>query len=241
MSDVEQVRAYYNAVLPYYDASLEDRGDLPFWESMARRWGAKRILELGCGTGRVTAVLARQASVIAGDLLIEMVHRARRKAPGANLCVLDLKDFRFAARFDLVILADDPMAHLTSPAERENVLERIAQHLTPDGRVVFEGLYRPSGKESLATAVPVPRRGGTPFVVEESWKPMGPEPLWSATYRYIDGPSVTEATSLQRSWIQEEIERLPDAGLQVQHLWGDFDERPFGETSPRLLIVARKR
>lgn len=240
MSDVEQVRAYYNAILPYYDASLEDRGDLPFWESMARRWGAKRILELGCGTGRVTAVLARQAPVTAGDLLVEMVHRARRKAPGANLCVIDLRDFRFASQFDLVVLADDPMAHITSAGERENVMKRIAEHLTPDGRVVLEGLYRPSGKES-ASAVPVQPLGRKPFVAEQSWEPIGSEPLWSATYRYIEGSSVTEATSLLRSWTQEEAGLLTRAGLQVQHLWGDFDESPFCETSPRLLVVAQKR
>ena len=66
MTDVvEQIRAYYAAILPHYDASLEDRGDLPFWESMATRWNSKRILELGCGTGRVTKVLARRATVTA--------------------------------------------------------------------------------------------------------------------------------------------------------------------------------
>ena len=70
---------------------------------------------------------------------------------------------------------------------------------------------------------------------------MGPEPLWSATYRYIDGPLVTEATSLQRSWTPEDVALLANAGLQVQHLWGDFDERPFRETAARLLVVAQKR
>src|SRR5687767_9164733 len=65
MASIEEVRRYYGATLPYYDLSLEDRGDLPFWTSMARRWGAKRILELGCGTGRVTSMLTEHASVIA--------------------------------------------------------------------------------------------------------------------------------------------------------------------------------
>ena len=60
MNDPEEVRRYYEAILPYYDESLADRGDLPFWEAMAA--GSKRILELGCGTGRVTEVLVRHAN-----------------------------------------------------------------------------------------------------------------------------------------------------------------------------------
>ena len=76
MNDSEEVRRYYEAILPYYDESLADRGDLPFWEAMARL-GSKRILELGCGTGRVTEVLVRHANVTAVDLLVEMLRLAR--------------------------------------------------------------------------------------------------------------------------------------------------------------------
>ncbi len=240
MSDVEQVRAYYRAVLPYYDASLEDRGDLPFWDSIARRWSAERTLELGCGTGRITGILARKASVTAGDLLIEMVHRARRKVPGANLFVADLREFWLASKFDLVVLADDPMAHITSAGEREKVLKRIAEHLTAGGRVILEGLHRPPGIESLVPAREIHRPGETPLVIEESWKPVGQDPVWRATYRFIDGASITEATSLLRSWTLEEVELLSSAGLQVEDLWGDFEERPFCDTSARLIIVATK-
>src|SRR5260370_21970145 len=78
--------AYYRAVLPFYDASLADRGDLPFWESVARRWGGKRILELGCGTGRVTEVLRRAASVTGADLLIEILARAKRRGSARDFC-----------------------------------------------------------------------------------------------------------------------------------------------------------
>lgn len=240
MNDLDQVRAYYRAVLPYYDASLEDRGDLPFWEATARRWGARRILELGCGTGRVTEVLAREASVTAGDLLIEMVQRARRKVPAANLFVADLREFWFASKFDLVILADDPMAHITSIDERVKVSKLIAEHLTADGRVVLEGLYRPPGIESQVSARDIDRPGEKPFVVEESWQSIGPDSVWRATYRFIDGALITEATSLLRSWTLEELGLLPSAGLEVEALWGDFDDRPFCDSSRRLLIAARK-
>src|SRR5712691_6941938 len=122
MTDIEEIRRYYQAILPFYDHSLADRGDLPFWEAMATRWGARRILELGCGTGRVTEVLSRHASVTAVDLLVEMLWRAARKAPRAHLVAADLRQFAFATTFDLIVLADDPMAHLTSMDDRARVM-----------------------------------------------------------------------------------------------------------------------
>jgi SAM-dependent methyltransferase len=240
MNDIEQVRAYYRAILPYYDEALADRGDLPFWKSIAERWGSRRILELGCGTGRVTEVLSRHASVIAVDLLVEMLDHARRRAPRANFVAADQRKFAFASPFDLAVLADDPLAHLTSSDERMQVMQLIADHLTAGGRVVLEGLYRPLRKESLIPARDIRRDGQKLFAVEESWKPADDDSMWKATYRYIDGSSVTEATSVLRSWTLDEVDCLQSAGLHIENLWGGFDGRPFCATSARILIVAKR-
>jgi SAM-dependent methyltransferase len=213
MQDAEEVRRYYDAILPYYDESLAGRGDLPFWEAMATRWGAKRILELGCGTGRVTEVLVRHAEVTAVDLLIEMLRRASRKA---RLVVADLRQFAFRERFDLIVLADDPMAHLISIDDRRRVLRLIADHLTPDGRVVIEGLYRSAGCTSA----------------EETWSATGEPSVWNARYRFANG---VEVSTVMRSWSLSEV-----VGLRVEHLWGDFDESPFSDDAKRMIIVARR-
>jgi SAM-dependent methyltransferase len=239
MASIDEVRRYYSATLPYYDLSLEDRGDLPFWTSMARRWGGRRILELGCGTGRVTSVLTDHASVTAVDLLIEMLHRAKQRAPRARFIAADLRDTPIDSKFDLVILADDPMAHLTSSAERRKVMKKIAAHLAPEGRLVLEGLYRSPEGASVLPSRAVVREGDLLFSVAESWTPAPDSPLWNVTYRYEKGSNITEVTTVLRSWMPEEIRRLPESGLQVESVWGDFDERPFTYDSARVVIVAK--
>jgi SAM-dependent methyltransferase len=231
MNDIGPLRAYYRTVLPYYDRALEDRGDLRFWESMAERWSAGSILELGCGTGRVTEVLRGRAPVIAVDVLVELLDRAARRAPKAKLVAADFRRLALRSQFDLVVLADDPMAHLTSTDDRRRVIESIREHLAADGRFVLEGLYRPRRE---ATVVGPRRVSG--FTVEERWEPVGPQSLWRVMVRYDE----THATSLVRSWTREEIDRVRIAGLEIEALWGDFDERPFKEDSPRMLIVARR-
>lgn len=216
MQDIEEVRRYYDAILPFYDESLADRGDLPFWEAIAARWGSKRILELGCGTGRVTEVLAKHAPVIAADLLVEMLRRASQKAPAAQLVAADLRQFAFREPFDLIVLADDPMAHLISMDDRARVMQLIADHLTPDGHVVIEGLYRSAGYTSA----------------EETWSATGEPSVWNARYRLANG---MEVGTVMRSWSLEEI-----AGLTIESVWGDFDESPFSEDSKRMIIVAKR-
>jgi SAM-dependent methyltransferase len=221
MTDVDEIRRYYDAILPYYDDSLANRGDLPFWEAMATRWGATRILELGCGTGRVTEVLSRHANVTAVDLLVEMLWRAVRRAPRADLVAADLRRFAFTATFDLIVLADDPMAHLTSIDDRARVIKLIADHLTPNGRVVLEGLYR---------------HDGTKHTADESWTRTDVPSVWRANYRY----KTVEVTSLMRSWSRVEVAHLADAGLQVERVWGDFNEGPFLDDSERIIVVGRR-
>jgi SAM-dependent methyltransferase len=229
MKDSEAVRRYYEAILPYYDESLADRGDLPFWDAMATRWASSRILELGCGTGRVTEVLVRHADVTAVDLLPEMLRLACRRAPAANFVAADLRQFAFAKRFDLIVLADDPMAHLISIDDRAQALRLIADHLTPDGRVVIEGLYRHAAGQSQ-------HRHGN-LIVEESWTATDDPSIWNATYRYKQGASTVEVASVMRSWSLEEVTHF---SLSVENVWGDFGESAFSDDSGRIIVVARR-
>jgi len=235
MDDVDSIRRYYGAILPYYDDALADRGDLPFWGSMASRWGSGRILELGCGTGRVTEVLCRYAPVTAMDLLIEMLLRASPRAPAARLIAADLRRFALRAPFDLIVLADDPMAHLTSMTDRARVLRLIADHLMPHGRVVLEGLYRHHG-----TVPHPPAQDMAALTVEEWWTPTSEASVWKAGYRFRQGTSTVEVQSVMRSWSLAELDHLPEAGLEIESVWGDFDESPFSDGSPRMIIVAKR-
>jgi len=222
-----EVSRYYHAILPFYDESLADRGDLPFWESMAA--GSKRIMELGCGTGRVSEVLARHGDVTAVDLLVEMLLRASRRVPRAKLVAADLRQFAFAAQFDLIVLADDPMAHLISIDDRARVLRLIADHLTRDGRVVIEGLYRRGPGQSQR------QRGN--LIVEESWTATEDPSIWNATYRYKKGAATADAATALRSWSLDEVAHFP---LRVEHVWGDFDRSPFSDRARRMILVAKR-
>lgn len=93
-----------------------------------------RVLDAGCGTGRVAIELARRGYDVAGvDLDASMLAVARERAPDLSWVQADLATLRLeAAPFDLVLLAGNVMIYLT-PGTEAVVLSRLAGTLVEDG------------------------------------------------------------------------------------------------------------
>src|SRR6185312_9967471 len=141
------VRAYYRRVLPFYDLELADRGDEKLWTWAASVPTGCRVLELGAGSGRATAFLARSAGfVVALDLSPEMIAVARRRLAGAAnvvLAVADMRETELRTRFDLVAAVDDPFVHLVEDEDRQRAFATVARHLTPGGRFILDAAWFP--------------------------------------------------------------------------------------------------
>ncbi|BCJ69434.1 class I SAM-dependent methyltransferase [Polymorphospora rubra] len=100
-----------------------------------------RILDAGCGTGRVGAALAARGHTVLGvDADPVLVDAARADHPGprwlvADLATLDLPASGITEPFDAAVVAGNVMAFVAPGTERD-VLTRMAAHLRPDGIVV---------------------------------------------------------------------------------------------------------
>ena len=103
-------------------------------EVLAPRAG-ERILDLGCGTGQLSAqIAAAGAEVVGMDLSAEMVEAAREQFPGLSFVVGDAGDFSFAELFDAVF--SNAALHWVKPPEA--ALACIAACLGAGGRFVAE-------------------------------------------------------------------------------------------------------
>ncbi|MGN9811305.1 class I SAM-dependent methyltransferase [Micromonospora sp. BQ11] len=97
-----------------------------------------RILDAGCGTGRVGAALAARGHTVVGvDADPALVEAARADHPGPHWLVADLADLDLAAAgepepFDAAVVAGNVMAFV-APGTEPEVLRRVAAHLRPDG------------------------------------------------------------------------------------------------------------
>lgn len=98
---------------------------------------ASRILDAGCGMGRIGGELSRRGHTVIGvDLDAELIDAARREHPGASWRLGDLTELNIPGeRFDLIVCAGNVMAFL-APGSAPTVLTHYREHLAPQGRAV---------------------------------------------------------------------------------------------------------
>jgi SAM-dependent methyltransferase len=114
-------------------------GEARLIDAMAAR--GSRILDAGCGFGRVGAFLAAAGHDVVGvDFDPALIEVARTNHPEGRWFVADLADLDLAAhgvveRFDIVVCAGNVMAFL-APGTRRQALGRMGAHLGEGGRAV---------------------------------------------------------------------------------------------------------
>ncbi len=250
----EELRAYYGPLLPHWDRSLHDRGDLAFWRRSAARRPGRAVLELGAGSGRVTEVLAGAGREVVGlDLNPEAVRRARRRLagrPGVRLLVADMRTFRLDRRFGLVVAANDPFSHLRSDRGRDRALRRVAAHLAEDGRFLLDALWFPeswveeaAGDGGKTVRQEAPGDGDdTDLEIRQRWRCDPSDRTCVAEFRMTGGEEAVTSTFRGRWWGPGELEeRLERAGLRVRRRWGDYDGADWTPEASHLVVEAVPR
>lgn len=130
--DKDRIRRSFDRAAATYDAHARVQERLAT-ELVARADGEpERILELGCGTGTLTALLRSrfpEARIVAVDFAEEMAARTRARVPDAEVIVADVEQLDLEEPFDLTISAAT-IQWLADPAA---TLARLA----PAGRLLL--------------------------------------------------------------------------------------------------------
>jgi SAM-dependent methyltransferase len=117
--------------------------DLELWQRLAERSagrdGRAAVLDLGCGTGRVTLSLARAGHRVTGldldpGIVAALVARAREQRLEVATAIADATAFALDRRFDLVLAPMQLIQLFPGPAERRGLLRCARAHLRPGGR-----------------------------------------------------------------------------------------------------------
>lgn len=140
----------YDQIADIYD---EDMGrnnpglDIAFYVQSSRRCRL-RILELGCGTGRITLPLLESgAQVIGIDRSLPMLRVLQRKARQLlsdkeqrrlDLSQAEMTRFALQRAFSLILCSFSSITYLIEPGSRARFFERIRKHLDGDGEFIFD-------------------------------------------------------------------------------------------------------
>lgn len=116
---------------------LEADGAAPHGEAdLVASWGPRRVLDAGCGMGRVAIELDRRGiDVVGADLDPDLLEVARRHAPTIPWLLADLARDPLDGPYDLILLAGNVLV-FCRPSDRGPIIANLAAHLAPGGRIV---------------------------------------------------------------------------------------------------------
>jgi SAM-dependent methyltransferase len=134
----DTILSTYDAIAADWDR-LRDRTlfERRHMDRMLTHAPGKRILDLGCGTGRPIAqyLADRRCAVTGVDGAPGMIELFRRNVPGAQAIAADMRKLELGEDFD-AILAWDSFFHL-SPDDQRAMMPVFAAHAAPRGVLMF--------------------------------------------------------------------------------------------------------
>ncbi|MEU2270329.1 class I SAM-dependent methyltransferase [Streptomyces olindensis] len=226
-----------------YDPLDPDRGDLDPYLRMAEEFGARQVLDIGCGTGVFALLLAeRGVEVVGVDPARASLDVARGK-PGAERVRWIHGDATALPPLaaDLATMTGNAAQAIVDPEAWRHTLRGARETLKPGGRLVFETriparrAWERWTREDTYTVTDVPGVGGV-----ESWAELldvhGPLVTFRWTYVFAADGQVLTSDSTLRFREREEVEaQLAGEGYAVDDV-REAPDRPGRE----YVFVARR-
>ncbi|ADI13448.1 class I SAM-dependent methyltransferase [Truepera radiovictrix] len=249
----------YDPLAELYDLQYAHyRDDLPFYTRLAHDYGGP-VLELGAGTGRVAAALARAGfEVVALEPAEQMILRGRARLAREGLeervtyVPGDMRSVRLGRRFPLVIAPFNTLMHAYTLKDQDATLETVRAHLEAGGRFAFDlytprfgqlGVLRREAEWAHVGAAGALERGGAGelFLLQEH----DPDAQLITSHYFFDRTDAAGRLTRQRYRLTQryftrfELERaLLQAGFANVRLYGGFDRTRVSATAPHLVGIA---
>jgi SAM-dependent methyltransferase len=245
-----------------YDKEDPSDTGVAFYSALAQEAGGS-VLEIACGTGRVTIPIAKLGFPTTGmDIVPGMLKRARSKSAGLSVHWVedDARTFDLHEQFLFIFLTGNAFQAFVTNAEQEAVLQRVRAHLHDEGLFAFETrnplfpnartrdgffplLETRTKEEDRPSFIDVDRHE-----VQESISQVYDHVTQilhlTGRKRWHDGNEEQKKiirTALRYTFPQELAALLHYNGFRIERQYGDWNYEPLSATSPSIISVCRKR
>ena len=236
--------AHYSLLFPLND---RQRG---FFEHLLGAGPVESVLDVGCGTGEHLAWFSARGLRAYGLEPDETMFRElqRRRWPGSVPTLaqagVEALPGLLGARVDLVLCLGNTLAHLQEREDAQLAVRRMADALSPRGRLVIQTVNFDRVLEEGSASFPVieralPDGGRVAFFREYDLGALPAHILFRTRL-------VTPAGERRAAWPLVPLRRdqllryFEEAGLGEIRDFGDYDRLPFARNSPALILLAQR-
>ncbi|MDL2296168.1 methyltransferase domain-containing protein [Lachnospiraceae bacterium OttesenSCG-928-E19] len=208
------------------------------------------LLELGCGTGTMTELLAAEGyDMIGVDYSAEMLTEAMNKRiqSGHDILYLnqDMREFELFNQVDAVICICDSLNYLTEQEELIEVFARVRENMVDEGVFIFDFNTEFKYAEILGEQTIAENREEGSFIWENFYDKNSRINEYELTLFIREDDDTYRRYKeyhYQRAYNLEEIERaLVETGFEVTGVYDDYKSSEVKPQSERICVVARKK
>ncbi len=247
----------YDLLAPIYDAVNKDI-DYSAWADFFEKIIAREyrpgkpelVLDLGCGTGRMTLELARRGYDMTGvDYSPEMLDIARGSAEREGLddkmlwLCQDMREFELYGTVDVTVSCLDSINHITSRDGLFRCFSLVHNYLIPDGLFLFDINGKHKFENTYAKETYVMEQGNKLCIWQNDYNPKNGICDFYITLmnegadgRYDRYDDVQREKMYTLAYIKRVLKKT---GFEFIGAYSDFDFRPADDNSDRLYIAAR--
>ncbi len=236
----------------HYDC-LFGEPNMSFWLDIISAFGDP-VLELGCGTGKVTIPIAEAGYSIMGiDLSEAMLQHARQKTQHHEFPISfklgDMTSFEEDQKFKVIILPSNNLAHLMDYREAKNCFLRVSDHLDEDGVFVIDAfvpsiaiLNKSSEEIETISEYDDPEGNGRIEITGTAIYESDTQIRRITTQRKSADGTLSKGHLNMRMYFPQELEALLDScGFSVVEKYGNYQKDDFSAQSNKQIIVAKKK
>lgn len=242
MNRYESLAASYDGLMT--DVGYRKRAD--WLHRQLQRQGARTVLDLACGTGTISCLLAERgyqvtATDASEEMLTQAMHKAMELDAPPQFLLQSMPKLRLTAPVDAVVSTVDSLNYLTRASDLQATFQRVYRWLEPGGLFLFD----------VNTPYKLRRMDGQLYMDETEetycvWRTFFSEKQQVCTYqvdlfRLLENDTWerTFEEHRERAWSREELTAfLTDAGFADIQFFGDLTTRPPKEDEDRWIIRA---
>lgn len=234
-----------------YDGMNTNLADLEFYKKWLPKNKDARILELCCGTGRLTLPIAMNGYDISGvDNSSSMLENAKLKASKADLKIefieADIRTLNLTEKYDLIFIPFNSIHHLYKTEDLFKAFSVVKKHLKSDGLFLLD-CFNPniqfiveSEKEQKKIAEYITNDGREILIKQKMQYENNTQINRIEWCYYINGKFDSNQNLDMRLFFPQELDSyLESNGFKIIHKFGGFEEESFNDNSEKQIFVCQ--